>query len=166
MRFLSVLDNASMNLSWVHVLGALVALGAFVAVLIFLAPRRSYVGRPILTANELEFWRRLIKALPEYTVLTQVSMSALIEPAVHPGHRRFRELRNRFAQKYVDYVVCDQVSLQVVAIIELDDRTHDPIKDAARDAMLNEAGYTVVRWESRAKPSVKEIAHTIAGCQR
>jgi len=69
-------------------------------------------------------------------------------------------LRNRFDRKVADYVICARNTFQVVAIIELDDRTHDykKEKDAERDAMLNAAGYRTERFESKKKPSEAEIA--------
>ena len=51
--------------------------------------------------------------------------------------------------------------MKVVAIVELDDRTHSNDKDGKRDAMLEQAGYKVVRWQSKKKPSTQEIADKI-----
>jgi very-short-patch-repair endonuclease len=46
----------------------------------------------------------------------------------------------------------------VVAIIELDDRTHSPERDKERDALLETAGYRVLRFQSKQKPSIDEIS--------
>lgn len=53
------------------------------------------------------------------------------------------------SQKIVDFAVIDPESGDVRAIIELDDRTHDPAKDAKRDAMLIEGQYRVIRFTGR-----------------
>jgi very-short-patch-repair endonuclease len=67
-------------------------------------------------------------------------------------------IRSRFDRKIADFVVCERGSLQVVAIIELDDRTHDAGADQRRDAMTKAAGYQTFRFQSKQKPSEAEIA--------
>lgn len=123
-------------------------------------PRGPYKAKSILTPNEIEFFNRLVSALPGYVVLSQVAMSALIEPRTQDPKEYMRR-RVKFAQKYVDFVVCEPGDLRVIAIVELDDITHDAAKDALRDEMVEGAGYTVVRWHSRRKPNRADIARTI-----
>lgn len=122
-----------------------------------------YKSKNILTPNEKEFYGRMVSALPEYVIHTQIAMSALIEPRVDRmvNGSEYMRLRAKFSQKYVDFVVCRPKSLEVVAIVELDDITHDPEKDALRDEMLEGAFYKVVRWHSRNKPSKSTISKTI-----
>lgn len=122
-----------------------------------------YQKRKILTANETEFYNRMVGALPDYVVHTQIAMSALIEPRVDRtiNGSDYMRLRSKISQKYVDFVVCKPGKLEVVAIVELDDITHDLEKDALRDEMLEGAFYNVVRWHSRKKPDKEEILKTI-----
>jgi very-short-patch-repair endonuclease len=56
----------------------------------------------------------------------------------------------------VDYVVCTR-SCEVVAVVELDDKTHSRAKDQLRDARLQQAGIRTVRFQSRDKPKVNAI---------
>lgn len=142
---------------------------AIVAVLVLvlaaaLASKRKPVpgkvrGRAFLTANELEFVNRLEAAVPEARFHAQVAMGALLEPAfakkVDP--RAYMGLRGTFSQKVVDFVAQDRASGTVLAVIELDDRTHNASKDIKRDEMLREGGYKVVRWQSTAKPDAAAI---------
>ena len=51
----------------------------------------------------------------------------------------------RYSQKIVDFVVVDLETAEVAAVVELDDRSHDTEKDAARDALMACGGYDVVR---------------------
>lgn len=120
--------------------------------------------RALLTDNEIEFHHRLIEAVPDCQVLVQVSMGALIEPDVPGGSGNWLSIRSRFAQKVVDYVVIDE-DHQVVALIELDDSTHDPRRDAERDAITALAGYTTLRYESRDKPDVETLRDDLLDCQ-
>lgn len=111
----------------------------FKAEAVFKAERRS-----LLSNREREMFGVLKKAFPEpnFTVLSQVSMQALITTP-----KKDQGARNRYDKKYVDFVICSP-SLFVIAVVELDDRTHDrkQDKDAERDAMLASAGIRTVRY--------------------
>jgi hypothetical protein len=116
-----------------------------------------------LTANESEFYYRLKRALPEYEVLAQVAFSAFVKTGLPETDPQFWEEFDKYSRKTADFVVCLPKSFAPVAVIELDDRTHDAAKDARRDAMLAKAGIHVLRWDSRDKPSQVEIAKAVAG---
>lgn len=88
--------------------------------------------RPILTENEREFFHRLVRALPDYHVFPQMAANALLKVSAGVPKKQQHAARNRFAQKHVDFVVCERESLDVRAIIELDDRTHKAEKDSGR----------------------------------
>ena len=112
----------------------------------------------MLTANELEFLGRLETAVPELRFHAQVAMGALLDPAVSRKEgKEFFRLRGMFSQKIVDFVAQNRKDGTIVAIIELDDRTHDGEKDAKRDSMLASAGYRIIRWHSKTKPEVAAI---------
>ena len=146
---------------------------AIVAVLVLvlsaaLASKRKPVpgktrGRAFLTANELEFLNRLEAAVPEAKFHSQVAMGALLEPAFAKkvDSSTYMSLRGTFSQKIVDFVAQDRGSGTVLAVIELDDRTHNATKDHKRDEMLREGGYKVVRWQSTAKPDAAAIREAL-----
>lgn len=116
--------------------------------------------KSLLTPNELEFYNRLTRALPSHVVLAQVSMGALIDVTCALPDQSY-EIREAFARKIVDYVICD-AGLKVVALVELDDRTHDPLRDEARDQLTRAAGYRTLRWDSRQKPDVESIRTAVS----
>lgn len=115
-----------------------------------------YSQKALLTQNEQEFFLRLKQALPEHHILAQVAMGSLLNPSVPRRDPAYHRIRNKFAQKIVDYVVLDD-KLKVVALIELDDRTHVQEKDEDRDAMTAAAGYKTIRYQSKVKPSIDRI---------
>jgi hypothetical protein len=118
----------------------------------------KFKAKPLLTANELEFLARLEAAAPELRFLPQVAMGALLDPAVPRSDRKaYYRLRGMFSQKIVDFVAQRRSDGAILAIIELDDRTHDVDKDARRDDMLKSAGYRTIRWHSKTKPDVEAI---------
>lgn len=118
----------------------------------------KFKQKTLLTPNELEFLGRLETAAPELRFFPQVAMGALLDPAVpRSDGKAYYRLRGMFSQKIVDFVAQRRSDGGIVAIIELDDRTHDSGKDAKRDEMLQSAGYRIVRWHSKTKPDVAAI---------
>ena len=143
----------------------IIVIVVFAFLLFFAAAKRaSNAGRlkkkRLLTTNEAEFLERMEGAAPEFRFHAQVSMGALMEPASRDRREVFR-LRGQFSQKIVDFVAQSRVTGDIVALIELDDRTHSADKDQKRDAMTASAGYKTVRWTSKAKPLPAEIRRTL-----
>lgn len=95
--------------------------------------------KKLLSDREQAMHHRLTEALPGHVVLSQVSFGALLSA-------RSTAVRNTFDRKMADFVVCDR-AFQVLAVIELDDASHrgKQAKDAQRDALLQAAGYRVIR---------------------
>jgi hypothetical protein len=129
---------------------------------------RKVQSTVFLSPNETEFYNRLCRSLPECHVMAQVSLGALLRPVVlHPDAAvrngpEFQRIRRTYADKIVDYVVCNS-ALQVMAIIELDDFMQNDEEDARRDVLLTEAGYKVIRFSSRNKPMMDEIRRRVFG---
>jgi len=116
--------------------------------------REAPGARRPLTAPEQKMYFRLRDALPDLVVLAQVSFGALLTA-------RSKGVRNTFSQKVADFVICDR-AFNVVAVIELDDRSHDGRAgaDQARDALLEGAGYRVLRW--RGIPDLDHVRSAFA----
>lgn len=119
----------------------------------------TYKRRKLMTDNEMEFFGRLVKALPDHYIFLQVSMLALLEASSRDKKQAHSD-RLRIAQQRVDYVVCD-ARCEVVAVVELDDRTHSKAKDQTRDVRLEEAGIRTVRFQSKNKPSTDAIRASV-----
>ena len=119
----------------------------------------AYQSRALMTENEAKFFGRLIVALPDCYVFPQVAMSALIQAATTDKKRAYSD-HLRIAQQRVDYVVCDR-GCQIIAVVELDDRTHSHKKDAVRDGRLLQAGIRTVRFQSKSKPTAEGIRATV-----
>ena len=133
----------------------------FLSFLKFAFDLDTYKSRSIMTDNEQEFFLRLSVALPDFYIFPQVSFSAFLEPANYSSESKKMSIRGTYSQKYADYVVTNK-AFEVIAIVELDDRTHNEQKDRARDKMLNQAGSRVIRWQSNNKPSSEIIAQRFA----
>jgi len=132
---------------------------ASVALCRYWQPWRAHLrARPVMTANEAEFFYRLSRALPACHVFPQVSFSALVSVDERLSARQRFDVRRRFGWKCADFVICQRGTLTVLAVIELDDRTHRASADRKRDATLAAAGYRTLRFLSTRKPSEAEIA--------
>lgn len=121
----------------------------------------TYRRRKFMTDNEEEFFGRLVVALPDHYIFPQVAMSALLDPTSSDRRTAYGD-RLRIAQQRVDYVVCTR-RCEVVAVVELDDKTHSRAKDELRDARLAQADIRTIRFQARNKPKVETIRTMILG---
>jgi very-short-patch-repair endonuclease len=72
-------------------------------------------------------------------------MDALLQPKAGFSREAALRTRNSFSQKVVDFVMEDRASGAILALVELDDRSHDSIRNRVRDAMTASAGYRTIR---------------------
>lgn len=124
-------------------------------------PTYSFDGlrrKSILSDYEQEFYVCLVEALPQHRIFVQVSLDALLTAARELPENQRTGLRNKFSQKHPDFVVCQKDTLEVVAIVELDDKTHNAENDRERDAMLEAVNYRVERFSHKDKPWREVIA--------
>ncbi|MEL0252891.1 MAG: DUF2726 domain-containing protein [Novosphingobium sp.] len=112
------------------------------------------IAKPFLTAREQAMLKALEHVLPMYRIHAQVAMGALLAAPRRPGKTFNPADRNAFSQKIVDFVIVDPTVGTVVALVELDDRSHDAAKDLLRDSMTAGAGYTTIRIPKSARPTV------------
>lgn len=147
-------------LVWAVFALGLIGLGGVLLILLRGGRRfRGYVAKPLLTENERQFYWRLVRALPDHVVLAQVAMGALIGVAGHVARKDRWRVRASFSQKIVDFVVDE--GMRVVALVELDDRSHEAGRDRARDAITAAAGYRTVRFWSGRRHDEEEIRSQI-----
>ena len=141
---------------------AALALLAFTAAVFLFRSRKPWLARlqrkPLLTANEAEFFHRLQRALPGFHVFPQVSFGSFLTDDGQLSRNAQWAVRAKFDRKIADFVICERGTLKIVAVVELDDRTHDAKADRQRDAITKAAGYQTIRYQSRQKPSEAEIA--------
>ena len=118
-----------------------------------------YAKRP-LSSPEHVLYFRLVKALPEHIVLAQVHLSRLL--GVKKGNN-FHAWYNRINRMSADFVVCNKDS-SVVAVIELDDASHERedrrTADAKKDKAFASADIRVVRWQAKTLPDETTIKAT------
>lgn len=123
----------------------------------------TFSAKSPLTEIEQTLYHRLAEALPECLVLAQVQVSQIVGIKKGP---LWQTWFNKISRKSVDYFVCLK-DFSPVAIIELDDSTHEredrKKADADKDTALIGAGYKVIRWSAKSLPSVELIRSTFHG---
>ena len=113
---------------------------------------RRFKAHPLMTNAEAKFYDQMHEAVPEFLIHPQVGMEAVV---------RAISLKDRgFLNRRLDFVITTQTH-EIVAVVELDDSTHDrkaaQEKDKRRDDILAEAGHPVHRWRLKDRMSASEI---------
>lgn len=121
-----------------------------------------FYAKKLLSSPEQVLYFRLCKALPERIVLAQVGLSRIL--GVKKGNN-FGEWFNRINRMSADFVLCSKDST-IVAVIELDDASHEKTDrkaaDAKKDKALSSAGISVVRWQAKSIPDEAAIKAAFA----
>ena len=75
------------------------------------------------------------------------------------ARQKRRAVRARFDRKIADFVVCARDTLEIIALVELDDRTYLGNRRTGNATRSTKAvGYQTIRFQSKQKPSEAEIA--------
>jgi Protein of unknown function (DUF2726) len=129
------------------------------------APWPFYAKNP-LSSPELVLYFRLRKALPQHIVLAQVGLSRIL--GVKKGNN-FGEWFNRINRMSADFVVCLKDST-IVAVVELDDASHEKAErqaaDAKKDKALTSAGIRILRWHVKSIPDEGAIKASFTDAQQ
>lgn len=119
MRFLASIPNLTImnSISFTDTqvtLALIVAIAVPVVLSLTVVARRSgrIVAKPLMTGNELQFYRRLVRAATAQglVVLCQVGMAALLTHAGVSGKAMWR-IRSRFDRLMVDYVALNRFAV-------------------------------------------------------
>lgn len=120
------------------------------------------VAKPFLTPRETAMLGAIERVLPAHRVHAQVAMGALLQVPTRPGRAVTPADRNSFSQKIVDFVIQERATGRIVALIEVDDRSHEAWRDQARDAMTARAGYRTIRIAGSARPTLADVRQALA----
>ncbi len=129
--------------------------------------RVGYRRGRFLSANEKIFLRTLDAALdPNYRAFAQVRLAEIANPAESANVQLRRRALNAVMAKSVDFVICDVLTLDPVAVIEVDDRSHLLPERRDRDAFVNavfaEIGLPLLRVKAQRTYSVAELRDLFA----
>ena len=121
-----------------------------------------YYAKTTLSQPEQVLYHRLAAALPEHIVLAQVQLSRVL--GVKKGFD-FNAWNNRINRMSYDFVVCEK-DFRVIAIIELDDKSHEKASrieaDAKKERATAAAGIPLIRWRPGDLPDEPSIRQALA----
>lgn len=109
--------------------------------------RNAYQAKQLFTRNEWQNYQKLreVARVKNYEVCPKVRLLDIIEP--RRGEKKYKTLFYKVQAKHVDFVICDQ-NMNIKAIIELDDSSHDrkdrQERDQFVDMILQSVGYKVI----------------------
>lgn len=113
--------------------------------------REAYQPCQLLTKHELQEYIKLKQYADTkgWLICPKVRLRDLIEPKRGAGKKQ--TLINKIQSKHVDFVLVDQ-SMNVIGVLELDDRSHDRADRKERDGFVRDAlegaGITMIQTRS------------------
>ncbi|MBL9122033.1 MAG: DUF2726 domain-containing protein [Planctomycetaceae bacterium] len=124
-----------------------------------------YIKRgPLLSRGEMAFYRVLRKAIGRrFHIAFKVRLADLVTCSEQAWAAGFGHM---IARHHIDFVLCDYRSMDVVAAIELDDRSHARNKRVSRDRFIDDAlasaGIPLIRIRAAARYNATELCESIA----
>lgn len=101
-----------------------------------------YKQRNLLTQNEYKFYCSLIKIADKYNLSIQVKMrlADIIEVDKRKiNNKDYMSYFGKIKSKHIDFVLTHKYTMQMIAAIELDDKSHEKQQRIERDAFVNNA---------------------------
>lgn len=137
-----------------------------------ITPSSRYQARAfILSKVEQVFYRCLEEALDQqFLILIKVRVADVLQPEHGLTKSVWQIAYNQISAKHFDFVICDQTSFEIIAAIELDDRSHQRENRKRHDKILNaaceSANFPLLRISARNSYSTKEIKTIVLGSIR
>lgn len=113
--------------------------------------KSKYQAKYLLTQNEWHEYKKLheIALNNNLRICPKVRLADIIEP--RKGTGEWQKLFYKIQAKHIDFLICDY-SLRVLAVLELDDNSHNRADRQERDRFVDEilrsVGYKVIRTKS------------------
>ena len=118
--------------------------------------------KSLFTQAERSFLGTLEMAVTnDYRVLGKVRVADVITPIKGTSKDQWWTAFNKISAKHFDYVLCEKDTLNVVAAIELDDKSHNSEKRQQRDQLLDNAcasaNLMLIRFPAQHQYKVQDI---------
>lgn len=113
--------------------------------------RMPYYQKPLLSDYELRFYRVLkpICDKNKITIMSKIRLADVINVQKGFSKKEYLKFFDRIKSKHFDFVLCSENDLSVIAIIELDDRSHYRPEAKENDEFKNKiceiVGYEIIR---------------------
>ena len=148
-----------------------IALLALVVVVLFVALGKKQdtsdgfeyeCNKQFFSPAERSFYGVLNQAVQnEAVIFGKVRVADVLSPSKSRNRSKWQKAFNRISSKHFDFVVCAPDTLNVRAVVELDDKSHSKDKRADRDRFIEKAcqaaGLTLHRIKAASAYNVGEI---------
>lgn len=132
-------------------------------------PKEAFPYRlkgPLFTVAERSFYGVLTLACADKAIVFgKVRIADILEPEAKLNKSQWQTAFNKISRKHFDYVVCEPKDLSILAVIELDDQSHNSKKQKERDALVEgaclKAGLVLHRFKASNNYSVANIQQQI-----
>lgn len=130
-------------------------------------PKPEYIQvKGLLTNAEHSFYKTLVKAKPINSVIfSKVRVADLLKPHSYKNRSEWQVAFNKISAKHFDFVICNAETLDVICVIELDDKSHSTAKVKDRDLFLNDAcsgaELKLIRFKAQKNYQVDSIRNSI-----
>lgn len=100
-----------------------------------------YIKKPLLSQNELRFYKKLRKIAYDYDmhILSKIRMADIIEVKSGQSREAWGRYFNKIKAKHVDFALAEPDTLEIIALIELDDSSHQQKDREKRDSFVDDA---------------------------
>lgn len=110
-----------------------------------------YHFKYLLTKNEWDFYKKMKVVTDKYNlhIIAKVRLADLVEVDNYLTGNGFNKYFWKIQAKHVDFVLCNPDNLAVIAILELDDSSHNSSVERAErddfvDKVLTKCGYKII----------------------
>ena len=94
---------------------------------------------PLFTPAERTFLAALNQACGvNAKVFVKIRVADVIKPQAGLNKTQWQSAFNQISSKHFDYILCDPISLAVMAVVEFDDSRHTQPKNVERDKFVDE----------------------------
>lgn len=121
----------------------------------------------LFSKAEHSFFLILKQALSDedYEIFAKVRVADVLRPEKGLNRKNWNIAFYKISSKHFDYVLCDKNTLSIVAVIELDDKSHHQSKTRARDFFIEKAcetaGLKLLRFPCRANYQIQSVRDKI-----
>ena len=121
----------------------------------------------LFSPAERSFLGVLENSIPERTrIFGKVRVADVLKPLPSENKSHWQTAFNKISAKHFDYVLCDSSTLEIKAVIELDDKSHNSKRAKARDSFLNDicksAKLPIIRFSAKRSYTVNIVKEYIS----
>lgn len=127
----------------------------------------NYVIRKTLfSPAERSFFGILKRSLSEhYEIFGKVRIADVLSPKRGLDGISWRISFSKITSKHFDYVLCDKNTLQILAVIELDDKSHHQLKTIERDVFIEDvcknSGLPLIRFDVKSDYHIQSVRNKV-----